>query len=115
MNDDSFFSVDRLVEFGLGVNIASQMVKMMNDSFQQMRVPGADNSMNRLTNDIFYVIIDGNQVGPLSQIELSQMVANKKIDSSTYVWKPGMMGWKMASEVPEILKIVALTPPAFNK
>ena len=115
MNDDSFFSLDRLVEFGLEVSIASQMVKMMNDSIQQMYVPGADNNMRRLNDDIFYVIIDGNQVGPLSQVELSQMVANKKLDSSTYVWKPGMTGWKMASEVPEILKLVALTPPAFNK
>ena len=115
MNDDSFFSVDRLVEFGLGVSIASQMVKMMNDSIQQMRVPGADNSMNRQTDNIFYVIIDGNRVGPLSQVDLSQMVANKKIDSSTYVWKPGMIGWKLASEVPEVLRIVALSPPEFNK
>ena len=115
MNDDSFFSVDRLVEFGLGVSIASQMVKMMNDSIQQMYVPGTDNSMVQINNDIYYVIVDGNQVGPLSQIELSQMATNKKIDSSTYVWKPGMTGWKMASEVPEVLKIVALTPPSFNK
>jgi hypothetical protein len=115
MNDDSFFSVDRLVEFGLGVSIASQMVKMMNDSIQQMRVPGADNGMNRSTDNIYYVIIDGNRIGPLSQVDLSEMIADKKIDSSTYVWKPGMMGWKMASEVPEVLKIVALTPPAFDK
>lgn len=115
MNDDSFFSVDRLVEFGLGVSIASQMVKMMNDSIQQMYVPGTDNNMVRINNDIYYVIVDGDQVGPLSQIELSQMATNKKIDSSTYVWKPGMTGWKMASEVPEVLRIVALTPPSFNK
>ena len=47
MDNDSFYSLDRLIEFGLGINIANQMIKVMNDSFQQMYVPGADNPMKQ--------------------------------------------------------------------
>lgn len=114
MNDESFFSVDRLVEFGLSVNIANQMIQMMNESMRQMYTPGADNPI-RHQSSLFYVIIDGNQVGPLSESELSHLVMANKVDANSYVWKPGMSSWKLASEVPEILRIVALSPPSFNK
>lgn len=114
MNNDSFFSLDRLLEFGLGVNIANQMIKTMNDSLQQMYVPGADRQI-RQDSSIFYVIIDGQQAGPFSETELSRMAAANKISADTYVWKPGMASWAQASGVPEILKLVALAPPEFNK
>ena len=45
MDDQSFFSIDRLVEFGLGMGIAQQMVGMMNQYMQQMYVPGSIQSM----------------------------------------------------------------------
>jgi hypothetical protein len=41
MNEDSFFSMDRLVEFGMGMVIAQQMVKTMNQSITNMHIPGA--------------------------------------------------------------------------
>ena len=114
MDNDSFYSLDRLIEFGLGINIANQMIKVMNDSFQQMYVPGADNPMKQ-PSSLFYVVVDGKQVGPLSESEMARLVMQNMITASTYVWKPGMSSWKIASEVPEVLRIVALTPPAFNK
>lgn len=114
MDNDSFYSLDRLIEFGLGINIANQMIKVMNDSFQQMYVPGADNPMKQ-PSSLFYVVVDGKQVGPLSESEIARLVMQNKINASTYVWKPGLPSWKIASEVPEVLRIVALTPPAFNK
>jgi hypothetical protein len=114
MNEDNFFSVNRLIEFGLGVNIAGQMVKMMNDSLKQVYVPGADNPIPQPAS-LFYVVLDGSQVGPMSESELTRLISEGKVEASTYVWKPGMSAWKQASEVPEVLKLVALTPPVFNK
>ncbi len=114
MDNDSFYSLDRLIEFGLGINMANQMIKVMNDSLQQMYVPGADSPI-RQQSSLFYVIVDGKQVGPLSESEMARLVTQNKVDASTYVWKPGMSSWKIASEVPEVLRIVALTPPVFNK
>ena len=39
MTEDSFFSIDRLVEFGMGLTMAQQMIKMMNESMQNMYIP----------------------------------------------------------------------------
>lgn len=114
MNDDNFFSLDRLVEFGLGINVAGQMVKMMNETLQQMYVPGAENPI-RQPSSVYYAIIDERTTGPFSECELSRMAAENKISASTCIWKPGMASWKTASDIPEVLRLVALAPPSFNK
>lgn len=107
MNEQSFFSVDRLIEFGLGMGLAQQMVGMMNQYMQSMYVPGSIQSMPQ----IYYVAIDGQQVGPLNDSELSQLIIQKKINKDTLSWVPGMVGWKPIEQVPAILKVIALTPP----
>ena len=60
---------------------------------------------------VCYVGIDGKQVGPLNEAELAKLVANKQINKDTYAWLPGMPAWKAISEIPEILRIIALAPP----
>lgn len=112
MNDQSFFSVDRLVEFGLGMGIAQQMVGMMNQYMQSMYVPGSIQSMPKPMPQTYYVAVDGQQVGPLNDSELSQLVSQKKITKDSLGWVPGMSGWKPIEQIPAILKVVALTPPA---
>lgn len=39
MNEDSFYSINRLVEFGLGMSVAQQMVQTMNTAMTDMQVP----------------------------------------------------------------------------
>ena len=112
MNDQSFFSVDRLVEFGLGMGIAQQMVGMMNQYMQSMYVPGSIQSMPKPMPQTYYVAVDGQQVGPLNDSELSQLVSQKKITKDSLGWVPGMSDWKPIEQIPAILKVVALTPPA---
>ena len=118
MDENSFYSVDRLVEFGLGMAMAQQMVQMMNQTMQSMYVPGSILSMPQKpahqtasSSLVCYVGIDGKQVGPLNEAELAKLVANKHINKDTYAWIPGMPAWKAISEIPEILRIIALTPP----
>ena len=113
MDNQSFFSVDRLVEFGLGMGIAQQMVGMMNQYMQSMYVPGSIQSMPRPIPQTYYVAIDNKQVGPLSEAELSQLIREKKVGKDSLAWIPGMSGWKPIEQVPAILKVVALTPPPF--
>lgn len=114
MNDNSFFSVDKLVEFGLGMGIAQQMVGMMNQYMQSMYVPGSTQSLPKLMPEIYYVAIDGQQTGPLNDKELSQMVFQKRINKDTLAWVPGMSSWKPIEQVPAILKVIALTPPSLS-
>ncbi len=111
MNDNNFFSVDRLVEFGMGIAMAQQMVNMMNQSMQQMYVPGSIQSMPQPKANIYYVGINGQQVGPLNESELITMINNRSVNKDTLAWMPGMPAWKPIEQVPEILKIIALTPP----
>ena len=79
MDNQSFFSIDRLLEFGLGMGMAQQMVGMMNQYMRSMYVPGSIQSMPKPMPQIYYVAIDGQQVGPLNDSELSQLVIQKKI------------------------------------
>ena len=115
MDENSFYSIDRLVEFGLTLGVATQMANSMNAGLQAMQIPGARNPMqsNALAGDqpLFYAVLDGKSVGPLATSELSRLIAEKRVTKETYVWKPGMPDWRLAENVPEVLKLVALTPP----
>ena len=39
--DYGFYSMDRLIEFGLGMTMARQMMKVMNESMEGMQTPTA--------------------------------------------------------------------------
>ena len=111
MDDSNFFSLDRLVEFGMSMQIARQMVGSMNQQLQQMQVPGSIQTMPKSQPEMFYVALDGQPLGPLDERELSQMVLSHRLNKDTLCWMPGMAEWKPAEQVPQVLRIVALTPP----
>jgi hypothetical protein len=118
MNEHSFYSVDRLLEFGMSMAVAQQMVKSMNDMMANMHIPGSMNHSRTFDqsnpNNIFYAIIDGKQEGPFSETEFAGLITSKKVVKETYVWKPGMIDWQLAEKIPSVLQIVAITPPKFN-
>ncbi len=58
--------------------------------------------------------MDGKRSGPYSEQELSRLIADKKVTKVTYVWRPGMIDWQKVENVPDILRLVALTPPKFD-
>ncbi|MBS5111324.1 MAG: DUF4339 domain-containing protein [Coprobacillus cateniformis] len=112
MNDNNkFFSMDKLVEFGMGIAIAAQMVNSMNKALNEIQIPGAGKVMPLQTEMVYYAVIDGKQKGPYSITELSRLIAEKKIVKETYIWKPGMKQWDLAQNISEVLSLVALTPP----
>ncbi len=115
MNDDSFFSINRLVEFGMGLAVAQQMVKTMNSAMSNMQIPGSMNPMQTTAPQFYYAMLDGNQAGPFSEQELSRLIADKKIVKETYIWKPGLSNWVIAEKLPDVLKLVALAPPPFQQ
>ena len=115
MNDDNFFSIDRLVEFGLGMGVAQQMVKSMNHALQNTYIPGSMNPMGgpspRRPPASFFVILDGKQAGPFSEDELTRLIIQGSMGKTTYVWRAGMPAWAHCENVPEVLRLVALCPP----
>ncbi|MDR2596800.1 MAG: DUF4339 domain-containing protein [Treponema sp.] len=117
MGEVNFYSIDRLVEFGMSMAIAQQMVKSMNEIMANMHIPGAMNSLNNVPphmEQLYYVIIDGKQAGPFSETELARLIIEKKVVKETYIWMPGMKNWQLAENTPSVLRLVALAPPEFK-
>jgi hypothetical protein len=116
MNTDNFFSVERLIEFGVGMGIAQQMVQSMNNALQQAYQPSTMtthlNSLPLHSDPIkFLAVLEGKQAGPFNGPEVLRLVANGKITKSTYIWRDGMPKWEFAENVPEFMRIFALAPP----
>lgn len=114
MDDNSFFSIDRLVEFGMSAAIAQQMVNSMNVAMAGMNISGSM-PKDQPAPPVYYVALEGKPVGPLNESELSQLIYQKKVNKDTLAWMPSMTGWLAIEKVPAILKIVALTPPELPK
>jgi len=129
-NEKDYYSLDRLVQFGLGTNVAQQMMTNMNLGIRSMHIPGAGNPMAQpmqaqelqkrtqqmmaqpKPQDIqYYAMIDSVKTGPLRETELAKLINDRKVTNETYIWYAGMGEWAKAGEVPAVLRIVALVPP----
>ncbi len=115
MDDSNFFSMDKLVEFGMGVAVAKQMVESMNSSLDSMAVPGAGKIQNINDERVYYVVVEGQTEGPYNMTEMTRLINSKKVHKETYVWKPGMKDWNLVENVEELLRLIALTPPPIPK
>jgi len=98
----------------MGMAVAQQMVGTMNSAMENMKVSGVAQANNAMVAPLYYAVLDGNPAGPFSEKEFSRLITEKKITKDTYVWKPGMSQWQFAERLPDVLKLVALTPPPFT-
>lgn len=53
----------------------------------------------------WYIVVDGEQRGPLPPIQLSQLFAKGSVGLDSYVWKEGFDDWKVAGDVPELAQV----------
>jgi hypothetical protein len=61
---------------------------------------------------VWFVIIGGQQTGPMSRAEVGLEFATGAIDGDSYVWKEGMSGWLPGVEVPELAQLFEPEPSA---
>lgn len=54
-----------------------------------------------------YVLVDGQQVGPMDADKFQSILSSPEAAASTYVWMPGMAKWEIASTVPQLQGIIA--------
>jgi hypothetical protein len=109
-HDESYYSVERLVEFGISMAVAQQMIS----GFQQAMTPLSQTQAlgpTQAISRVYFAIVGGSQVGPLSNHDIIRMVREREIDANTLLWTAGTPQWRAASAFPEIMTIVALTPP----
>jgi hypothetical protein len=114
MNDHTFFSIDRLVEFGLGLGVAQQLAASMNHALQNTSIPGLQTPMVDAIQTHYHIMLDEKPAGPFTTAELARLITEGKVTKTSYVWRPGMVQWSRAENVPDVLKLVALTPPPFK-
>lgn len=129
MNNDFYNSVDKLIEFGLSANIASSMIRTMNECMSGMQMPNNCNIKASTANPLqmpapeasissarqYYVGIDNASVGPLSSDELKQLVKCGKVKRETLVWYCGLPGWSEAQKLEDVEILFSLLPPELPK
>lgn len=106
-----FSTIDRLMEFGLGMGIAQQMINTMNQSFNNMPVAGVDSNVkmpHALENAGYYAIIDNIQTGPFTASELQKAIDKRLITLDTLMWYSGMTGWRQAKYIPSVYKMILM-------
>lgn len=103
--------IERLLEFGLEISIAQQMINSMNQTMSNMNIPGSAHTIER-EHKMWFVGIDGKSIGPLSETEIIRMLLSKDLNKDSLVWTYGMTSWKPIQDVPAILKLIIQLPPS---
>lgn len=106
MNND-ISSIERLMEFGMSLAVAQQMVATMNHAIGNMATPGAGATIAQQRE--YFVVVDGAQAGPLSEQELRQLIEGQRVNEETLVWYRGLTAWRRVADVPEAMKFVLLS------
>jgi hypothetical protein len=111
-NDNSFNSIERLMEFGMSMAVAQQMMQTMNHAMQNITTPQFKNLNVPLPQPtLFYALVNDIPQGPFTEQELSRHILENGVSKETLVWLNGMPGWIQAQQVPEVAKLFALMPP----
>ncbi len=50
---------------------------------------------------VWHLVVDGDQVGPLTDAEVKARLSRNEISAENYVWKEGFADWLRLAEVPE--------------
>ena len=111
-NDNNFNSIDRLMEFGMSMAVAQQMMQTMNHAMQNMTTPEFNNVNVPLPQPIhFYALVNDIPQGPFTEHEFKGHILANRVSKETMVWINGMPGWMQAFQVPEVAKLFAIVPP----
>ncbi|MCF8408157.1 MAG: SPFH domain-containing protein [Crocinitomicaceae bacterium] len=94
----------------LGGAMGNQMAGMMNQMGQNIN-QNQQNPPPLPTSVSFFVVLNGQQAGPFSMAELTQLVSNSQLTKETHVWKAGMGNWEKAESVPDLSMLFAHVPP----
>lgn len=110
MDDNNFYAMDRLMEFGLSMGMANQMVNMMNQTMQNVQIPETAKPITSKSVE-WYVVLDGKANGPFTEEKMKGLLLDKRISKDTLVWCAGMSAWQPVKNTIEIHKLILQLPP----
>ena len=93
----------------MGGAMGQQMAGMMAGMGQTMQ--GAVNTPPPMPTLQYYVGVNGQQAGPFSMPQLTQLAQNGQLTQQSLVWKQGMAGWEQAGSVAELSSLFAPSTP----
>jgi len=95
-----FNSIDKLVEFGIGMSMAQQMMTVMNQSMSQMQTPQFKNTNVPIIKDKqYHVILNNIPQGPLTKQEVVNHLANGNLNEENLIWFDGLSGWMKIKDI----------------
>jgi len=89
----------------VGQGMAGAVGGMMGGMNQEKQTPPPPPSVQ------YNISVNGQQSGPFGWEQLKQMVGAGQIIKGTHVWKQGMAGWELASDVEELASLFGAVPP----
>ena len=107
---NDFGSLDRLLEFGMSLAVAQQMVSTMNHAVGSMAIPGAGAPIKQSIE--YYTVVDGAQTGPLTEEQLCELIKQDLVTAESLIWHRGLAAWKQVKDVPEAHKWILLSGKA---
>jgi len=111
-NDNNFNSIEKMMEFGMSMSIAQQMMQTMNHAMSQMQTPQFKNvNVPVPIAKQFYALVNDIPQGPFNESELTAHIVAGKVQKTTMVWLHGMPSWMPAEQVMDVNKLFALVPP----
>jgi hypothetical protein len=112
MENQNYNSIEKLIEFGMSMSIAQQMMQTMNHAIQNMVTPQFQQVNVPVPKLVqYYALVNDIPQGPFTEQELLNHIVDNHITNETFVWHNGMPGWMPAKQVPEVSKIINLMPP----
>ena len=73
---------------------------------EQQEEPAADAGFDYGGDQVWHIVVDGDQQGPYAPSQLAGFLTDGTIDWEAYVWKEGFDGWKPARDVPELVSAI---------
>ena len=111
-NDNNFNSIEKMMEFGMSMSIAQQMMQTMNHAMSQMQTPHFNNvNIQVPAPKQFYALVNEIPQGPFTESELTGHIVAGRVQKTTMVWLQGMPSWMPAEQVMDVNKLFALVPP----
>jgi membrane protease subunit (stomatin/prohibitin family) len=102
-----------------GMNPAGMMTGMMMGSALGNQMVGMMNNLNQTNTNTpppppisqYMLHQNGQNLGPYTLTELTQLIQQGQVSQKTYVWKQGMANWELAGNIQEITSLFGMTPP----
>ncbi|MBO7565617.1 MAG: SPFH domain-containing protein [Bacteroidales bacterium] len=82
----------------------------LNNSFSQPQFQQVPPTM---PSTQYYVGINGQSMGPFSYSQIQQFIMTGEVTQESLVWKTGLINWTQITQVTELSKLFADTPPPF--